>query len=142
MASIQQLIMVLLLTICGPKAIGSPFDITELPKGKSVTLPHPATTVIPLPSTVILNSTDKDQTLKIIAVGKANGLAQPFDIAIFDSNSDRVRYITVREDSPVLYSFKSLGSIRLEAKFPSGRDDLAESTKLLVESNRPLGISH
>ncbi|MFW7378819.1 MAG: hypothetical protein ACOH5I_08435 [Oligoflexus sp.] len=114
------------------------FDITELDDNKAVTLPHPATTYIPLPNKVILSATDRGQTIKLAATSKdEKRKAAAFHVTIFDPHAESSRKILVRPGQPVVYAFKALGSIRLEMKAPA---DAGSHTRLLVESNRPLEI--
>ena len=115
------------------------FDILQLPKGASVVLPHPASTLVPLNLKVQVAATDRKQILKIGAVS-ANGSTQAVKLAVFDSYQSRVKYVDVRPGSFVLYAFKNLNTLQLvpqNSKHPG-----LSQTKLLLESNRPLGVSY
>lgn len=116
-------------------AVADAFDLRELPRGRSVTLPHPAVTHVPLTQEVRLTSTDAPQTLKLSAIGPST---PRLNVAIFDSHSERVKYVTVTQ-SPMLYVFKSLKSIQVVPKL-HGRQS-AQNVMLRIESNKPLGIS-
>jgi hypothetical protein len=116
------------------------FDLASLPKSKSVTLPPPAATLIPLPSKVELTATDNHQVLKLTAYPSNKDATASFTVMILDPRADQPeRKITVRPGHTVMYSFKSLGAITLKAEKPSGK---RSPVKLKVESNRPLGIGH
>jgi hypothetical protein len=115
------------------------FDITELPKGGSVTLPHPAATVVPLHLKVQVASTDKKQLLKIsrLEQGAAEG---NLIVAIFDSNLPRVKYLNIKAGNHALYHFKNLSTIQLVPQVKKSSN--LRSTKLLLESNRPLTVGY
>ncbi len=115
------------------------FDITQLPKGASVVLPHPATTVSPLELKVQVTATDKKQLLKIGAWDES-GSVRSFQLAIYDNNLSRVKYLTIKPGNFVLYHFKNLSTIQLVPNTP--KDPALRTMKLLLESNRPLGVSY
>lgn len=112
------------------------FDITRMPTGKSVTLPNPAITLIPSGNQAVLTATDVPQTIKFSGVG-AKGAA--FKVALYDPQQPVVKYLDVRPGQRVVYTFKTLGAIRIIPNLVSGK---GQSVRLRVESNRPLGISH
>jgi hypothetical protein len=115
------------------------FDIQQLPKGASVVLPHPASTLVPLNLNVQVSSTDRKQILKIGAVsGAASNRA--VKLAIYDSHQTQVKYLNIKPGSFVIYPFKRLNSLRI---VPQNRKDPAlQGTRLLLESNRPMGVSY
>lgn len=115
------------------------FDILQLPKGASIVLPHPASTVIPLNLQVQVSATDKKQILKIGAVAEG-GSNRPVQLAVYDKNQPRVKYLTVRPGSFVIYAFKNLNTLQLVPT--NGKDPALRQTRLLLESDRPLGISY
>jgi len=115
------------------------FDITQLPKGAEVVLPHPATTLVPLHLKVQVTPTDKKQLLKIGSFSEGSA-SSSFQLAIYDKNLSRVKYLTIRPGSFVVYHFKNLGRIQLVPKV--SKTPLHRNTKLLLESNRPLGLSY
>lgn len=121
--------------MASPLALADAFDLRELPRGRSVTLPHPAVTHVPPTQEVRLTSTDAPQTLKFSAVGPHPAR---LDVAIYDPHGERVKYVTVTQ-SPVLYVVKSLKSIQVVPKL-HGRQKKADVV-LRIESNKPLGIS-
>ena len=111
------------------------FEISELPPGKSVTLPHPATTLVPLDTKVRLTATDRQQTLKLTSVSSK----KPFTLAIYDSLSEKVRYIKLRPGASMVYSFKGMNTIQVVPVKPK-KERFSRQARLKVESNRPLGI--
>lgn len=117
------------------------FQLTSLPRGKSVTLPRPATTLIPLTEAATLSSTDKSQTLKFSSISVSGGKADPIKISIYDKHSEKPRHLVVKAGSPMVYTFKGLSSIRIQTATIGAGLKTSKSTKLRVESNRPLGIA-
>jgi hypothetical protein len=115
------------------------FDILQLPKGASVVLPHPASTVVPLNLTVQVSATDRKQILKIGALSR-NGSTKAVKLAVYDNYQSRVKYLSIRPGSFVIYSFKNLNTLRLVPQ--NRRDPVLQGTRLLLESNRPLGVSY
>jgi hypothetical protein len=118
---------------------GEPFDILQLPKGASVVLPHPASTVVPLHLTVQVSATDRKQMLKIGAVSRT-GSSKAVNIAVYDNYQPHVKYLTIKPGGFVIYSFKNLNTLRLVPQ--NGKDPGLQGTRLLLESNRPLGVSY
>jgi len=115
------------------------FDILQLPKGASVVLPHPASTLVPLNIKVQVTATDRKQILKIAAVS-SSGSSQSVKLAVYDRYQSRVKYVDVRPGSFVLYAFKNLNTLQIvpqNIKHPG-----LSQTRLLLESNRPLGVSY
>lgn len=119
------------------------FYATSLPKGKDVTLPPPAITYVPISDRVTISSTDMPQTLKLSAVSLTQGKAQTFRVAIFDSLSPRVKYITLKPGLSYMYTFKDLNSIAVvpEISKTPRQTTVACDCQLRLESNKALGIS-
>jgi hypothetical protein len=115
------------------------FDILQLPKGASVVRPHPASTLVPLHVKVRVTATDRKQILKIGAIS-SNGSTQAVNLAIYDRYQPRVKYLSVKPGSFVLYSFKNLNTLQLVPQ--NSKDPALRQTRLLLESNRPMGVSH
>ena len=116
------------------------FAFKDLPKGAAVTLPHPAITYVPSSGEVRLTSTDLPQIIKLSGVTPKGTRPPVIKVAIYDNNEDRVQHLTVRPNGFVVYSFKSLDSIRLVAAVIS--KGASADSNLKIESNKPLGISH
>ena len=120
------------------------FYLDRLPNGKSVTIPRPATTIVPLTSSVMLTATDIPQSLSIRAVttsGSAFVASQPIRISIFDRNSDRVRYVDLKPGMPYVYSMKDLETITVVPQVGASGAE-ARNLALRVESDKPLEIAH
>lgn len=115
------------------------FDILQLPKGASVVLPHPAATLVPLNLKVQVSATDRKQILKIGAVS-TSGSTQAVDLAIYDKYQSRVKYLKVKPGSFVIYAFKNLNTLQLVPQ--NAKAAALQGTRLLLESNRPLGVSY
>jgi hypothetical protein len=111
------------------------FNIQTLPRGKEVTLPRPALTIVPVSEKIRLSSTDMPQSLKI----SSNGAQSSFKVAIYDTNSERVKYIELKPGVPYLYNFKDLSTISLVPQTHTITTPAASS--LRIESNKPLSIS-
>lgn len=114
------------------------FDIMQLPAGKSVTLPRPATTLVPLDSEVRLTATDHGQSVKLSSVANM-GKGAPFSVAIYDSLSEKARTVTLSPGGSVLYQFLGINTIRILPKIPKAKNP--SGLRLQIESNKPLGIS-
>lgn len=121
-------------------AIGKAFDLGELPKGKSVTLPRPATTLVPLTSKVRLTATDRQQTVKLTSTARS-GRSQSLVLAIYDDLSDKVRYVKLKPGGSMIYSFRGMNTIQIVPKLTAKNTNLNQA-RLKVESNRPLGVGH
>ena len=117
-----------------------PFDLTELPQGVMVTLPHPAQTVAPISLQLQVQASDRPQVLKLSTLSTA-GASQKIQLAIYDQAAKGVQRFTLTPGSTMLYHFKSLRPIRIvtEGTKVSGQ---GKFQKILLESTRPLGVSH
>lgn len=110
-----------------------PFDIAQLPKGASVTLPSPATTFVPVSEYYRLAPTDKAQVFRISA--PANGCS--VEVKVFDKKSDDVKILTLQAGQSMIYRFERLNGVRVHAT-PLHKCKMM--TKLIVDSNRPLEL--
>ena len=116
------------------------FDLNALPRGSEVTLPQPAVIFVPLDTHVTLSATDSPQSLKVTTHSLSKRKATALELAVYDSNSERVRYLTIAPDVPYVYSFKGLSSIMLITK--AKNDPLARSRQVLrIESDKSLKIA-
>jgi hypothetical protein len=118
--------------------MAGPFDINQVPKGKSITLPPPALSVISLPATLTLKATDRKQTIKLSTL-HSSGPSSQVKVGIFTAGSERVRYVTLKPANPMIYTFSKLETIRLESQLVKGAAKLSKM-KMVLESNRPLHI--
>ena len=129
---------------CGP-LYGQPrpvaFDLEALPQGKSVTIPRPATTWVPLTMRARLTATDMPQSLslRLIMPGTGKTVENQVKLTIYDPNSERVVYATVRPGVSFVYNFRDLRPIMVVSEDSGG---VLRQAKLQVESNKPLEISH
>jgi len=126
-----------LATAAGAEISG--FHLDRLPKGKQVTMPRPATTIVPITGRVTLTATDMPQSVSFKAVNVGNGPLSSIRISIFDPQSERVQYVDVQPGTPFLYSFREIGSITV---VPQPRPGADRRLSLQVESNKPLEIAH
>jgi hypothetical protein len=115
------------------------FDIMQLPRGASVVLPHPASTLVPLNLNVQVSSTDRKQILKIGAVSRGAS-RKAVSLAIYDSHQTRVKYLKIKPGSFVIYPFRKLNSLRIVPQ--NHKDPALQGMRLLLESNRPMGVRY
>ncbi len=111
----------------------TPFDILELPAGASVTLPSPATTLVPLFQYYRVNPTDHAQVFRISAPPKTCAVK----VQVFDKSSEEVKMATLKAGESLIYRFERFNGVRVKASPLSHCNYL---TKLVLESNRPLEI--
>ncbi len=125
----------------GMQGAGGAFLLEKLPAGKDVTIPCPATTLVPLWSRVMLTATDLPQSVSFKAVNPAGGALTKVRIGIYDANADRVKYIELNPGTPFLYNMKDFETITIVPDV-KGLGQAARSLALQVESNKPLQIAH
>lgn len=111
----------------------SPFDIMELPQGASVTLPSPATTLVPMATKYRVAPTDKAQVFRISAPAQSCTVK----VQVFDKNSDEVKIATLRGGESMIYRFERLNGVRIQS---APAEKCVTLTKLVLDSNRPLEI--
>lgn len=121
-------------------AVDGAFHIDRLPKGKSVTIPRPATTLVPLTSRVVLTATDMPQTISFKSINTKKGPVSALRLSIYDAGASRVQYVDVSPTTPFLYAFKELASITVIVEGNKG--GVIDGSTLQVESNKPLDIAH
>ena len=129
-----RLITFIILSLCS-KLIAADFQLSDIPKGKEITLPNPATTIVSPVHAFHVASTDNGQTLKLSLEG--GSARDKLSIKIFDRKQENVVYFKLSKVSPVVYSFKGIDRIRI---VPSTKG--RTRSKIKVESNRPLTIGH
>ena len=112
------------------------FDLKVLPRGAAVTLPQPAVVFVPLDTRVTLSATDRPQSLKLTAHSLTKRKATALELAVYDRNSERVRYLTIAPDVPYVYSFKGLSSVMIITKTKQ-----PAHLVLRVESDKSLKIA-
>lgn len=112
-----------------------PFNLMELPKGKTLMLPRPAWTKVPLGESVQLSSTGRNQAIKM-SVSQPQQL-EAVSVTIYDPLSDRPQQLKIAPNSSAIYNFHGLRTIRILSR---DTKKLA-GTSLLIESNQPLEIS-
>ena len=132
-------ILIVLVIFAFPKLQAKSFNLSSMPKGAEITLPYPATTSMTLNDRVTVSATDNPQSIKIMSrLLNRKKPAKNIDIAIYDRNSERVRYITIKPDVPYIYSFKGLSSIVIVPKTPTER---RRWHVLQIESDKSLKIA-
>ena len=135
----MRLLVAITIFFCGTFILRAKgFDLNVLPRGSEVTLPQPAVIFVPLDTRVTLSATDSPQSLKMTAHSLSKRNATALELAVYDSNSERVRYLTIKPDVPYVYSFKGLSSIMVITKIASP----ARSRQVLrIESDKSLKIA-
>ena len=114
------------------------FDLNVLPRGAEVTLPQPAVVFVPLDTRVTLSATDRPQALKMTTHNLRQRKATALELAVYDPNSERVRYLTIKPDVPYVYSFKGLSSVMIIIK---AQGTVHRHQVLRVESDKSLKIA-
>ena len=131
----MKLVMVLATLLSGvAMAEEGAFDITVLPHGKSVTLPRPATTLVPMETVYSLNPTDKHQVFRISAPQTGCAISLQF----YDKSGSQVRTHTLRSGESMIYHFTRLHGVRIET---SSTSKCVSTAKLVVDSNRPMEVA-
>lgn len=121
-----------------PELQAKSFNLSSMPKGSEITLPYPATTSVTLNDRITVSATDNPQSIKIVSRLLNNKKpAKNIDIAIYDRNSERVKYITIKPNVPYIYSFKGLSSIVIVPKTPVDQSGHV----LQIESDKSLKIA-
>lgn len=132
-------ILIALVIFAFPKLQAKSFNLSSMPKGAEITLPYPATTSMTLNDRVTVSATDNPQSIKIMSrLLNHKKPAKNIDIAIYDRNSERVRYITIKPNVPYIYSFKGLSSIVIVPQTPTDRRNWHV---LQIESDKSLKIA-
>ena len=112
----------------------APFDILELPEGASVTLPSPATTLVPLSTFYRVTPTDKAQVFRISSTSKC-----AVKIQVYDKTSDEVKTANLKSGESMIYRFERFNGVRVHAVPVSG---CAAMTKLVLDSaNGPVRLA-
>lgn len=135
----MKVVTLMSLGLLSTTTVAQSFKLHDLPSGKSVTLPRPATTQVPLNSSVRLTATDRDQTLKLSAKSNVVVPWQAFTLAIYDRNSEKVRYVELSPKASMVYSFRDMAPIQIITKAKGSNQ--VEKLWLEVESNKPLTIA-
>ncbi len=143
------LFCVLGLFIC-EKLSAEEFHAESLPHGSDVTVPGNTQTLVDLSTRVFLSATENVQTIRFSPIALHGKIPTSIDLAIFDSNQTRVKYIKVSPATPFLYSFKKMASIAvipqkiinssLSSSIPT-QINTDSQTVLAVESDKALKIS-
>lgn len=115
------------------------FRIEALPTGKSVTIPRPATTQVPLAQMVRLTATDLPQSLSFRPVARSGFATGSFRIAITEGEPQKTTYADLTPGTPFLYNFKELATITV---VPEAKAGLPDGVALQIESDKPLEIGH
>lgn len=113
------------------------FNPLQMPKGAKVTLPQPATMVMPIDMTVNLGATDRSQALSLLAVGSGS---KPIQVRINDLSLKTVKVVNLYPGRRVFYNYTSLSTVKLEASLNGSK--INKRSKVQIESNRPLEISY
>lgn len=115
------------------------FKVTDLPKGKNITLLSSVTSEVPLGTRVRLTATDEPQTVKFEVNSKKRRAS--IRLAVYDKNLARVLYTKVSSGVPFLYSFKGMSSIFIQPeKEKSSR--VSKGLSLRIKSDKPLSIAN
>ena len=122
------------------EALAAQFAVEQMPVGAEVTVPPTAKTTAPLGARIKVSSTDSPQTLRIIPVGNGSTFPSSINLAIFDKNQDRVKYVTVRPNEPFLYSFKGLSTISIQPSLTRAAFSAASGVRMQIESDKAVTV--
>ncbi len=114
------------------------FNLNTLPSGSEVTLPQPAVVYVPLDTRVTLSATDRPQSLKMTTHNLGGSAPTAIELAVYDRNSERVRYLAIEPAVPYVYSFKGLSSIVIITK---AKNTAVRRQVLRIESDKSLKIA-
>jgi hypothetical protein len=129
----KRIVLIACTLLFAQSGYGNEFNLNEIPPGKSITIGSPATTLVPLHSSSRFAPSDLPQTLKFLLTGSNEGVK----VAIYDSNSEKVEYVTIRQGIPFLYSFKDLRPIMVK---PQTAFMTSSAVRMMVESDKPLEV--
>lgn len=132
-------VMLLLWSVYSMQLLAKPFDIMELPNGKSITLLSSAQAHIPIEERVSITATDAPQSLSV-SIKKNNGepVSKSVKIAIFDKFQSEVKYVELQTGRVFVYSFKGLSTITITVPDSAG----LKGVYLEMESNKPFTLKH
>ena len=126
----------ILLAFLSEAAHGSrPFKVAQLPSGKSLTLARPALMQVGQDMKITLNSQDLPQTVKFSLATSGVG---KMGVTIYDDEGKLTKEFVLKKRDTTLYTFQKLTNIKVVTM---GATKKARGLKLLLESNKPLGIS-
>ncbi len=118
------------------------FFVESLPKGARITIPQPATTIVPVGMQVFVGATDRGQAIKLTPMYKTkNKQLIKIDLKQSISGTKQLSY-DLRRTRPLVYSFDGLETVRVASEYTGAGDHLDGKTLLKIESNRPIQISH
>lgn len=116
------------------------FAVEQMPVGSEVTVPPTAKTTAPLGARIKVSSTDSPQTLRIIPIGNGSTFPATINLAIFDKNQDRVKYVTVKPNEPFLYSFKGLSTISIQPTLTRTAQHASAGVRMQIESDKAVTV--
>ena len=121
------------------------FKIASLKKGQEVTLTHRSKTMVPHGESFYLAATDLPQTVsfKQVWLGKNKPKERTLKLGIFDKTRDAVKYLSIKNSIPQIYTLKSTERILIVPEKMKGKKRLLymKGQLLQVESNKPLTVA-
>ena len=121
-------------------ALAALFAVEQMPVGSEITVPPTAKTTAPLGSRIKVTSTDSPQTLRIVPIGDGATFPASINLAIFDKNQDRVKYVTVKPNEPFLYSFKGLSTIAIQPSLTKTHASAGLGVRMQIESDKAVTV--
>ena len=121
-------------------AFGALFPVEQMPVGSEVTVPPTAKTTAPLGWGIKITSTDSPQTIRIVPIGNGSTFPASINLAIFDKNQDRVKYVTVKPNEPFLYSFRGLSTIAIQPSLAKTQASAAIGVRMQLESDKAVTV--
>jgi hypothetical protein len=114
-------------------------DVSDMPQGNEVTIPSSSQSMLPIGSRLSLAATERDQTVRFSSVNIRGGKVAPIRLAIFDRNSERVRYLDLQPAAPLVYRFKGRSTIHVLPSLVAGGTESSD-VRVQVASNHPITI--
>lgn len=125
---------------CADPVFAALFAVEQMPVGSEITVPPTAKTTAPLGSRIKVTSTDSPQTLRILPVGDGMTFPASINLAIFDKNQERVKYVTIKPNEPFLYSFKGLSTIAIQPSLTKAHASAGLGVRMQIESDKAVTV--
>lgn len=126
--------------LCADTVLAALFAVEQMPVGSEITVPPTAKTTAPLGSRIKVTSTDSPQTLRIVPIGDGTTFPASINLAIFDKNQDRVKYVTIKPNEPFLYSFKGLSTIAIQPSLTKAHVSAGIGVRMQIESDKAVTV--
>ena len=118
------------------------FRISDIPRGKNITLLPGTELQLDVNVEAQFTATDVPQTLKIETITAPSAGLKGVGVAIFDLSQKNVKNVKLASGDPFLYTFNGLGTIRVAPQKIRNKNSMtAQNQFLKLKSDRPITIS-